>query len=133
MTNANSNNNNKSRQADGDYYDDDDDGIVFRGVAAAAAAIALSVGTPVPALAAFGQSTIELSNITYETIPCPKGKTTMTIGKASCLSVSADSNNPSKERVSNAVFTTKPPFTRLFLQAHLTTQHVLNGIQPNGV
>ena len=55
-----------------------------------------------PAIAAFGQSTIELSNITYTVVECPTGKRSMTQGKPACLLVKADSVNPSKETVYNA-------------------------------
>ena len=73
-----------------------------RRLAAAAASVALLATDPSPALAAFGQSTIELSNFSWEIIECPKGKTTMTIGKAACVSVTADSKNPSKDTSYNA-------------------------------
>ena len=73
-----------------------------RRLAAAAASVALLATDPSPAFAAFGQSTIELSNFSWEIIECPKGKTTMTIGKAACVSVTADSKNPSKDTSYNA-------------------------------
>ena len=72
-----------------------------RRLAAAAASVAL-LDRPLPAFAAFGQSTIELSNFSWEIIECPKGKTTMTIGEAACVSVTADSTNPSKDTSYNA-------------------------------
>lgn len=74
----------------------------FSGAFATVAAAVTLAATPNPALAAFGQSVIELNNITYETIPCPKGKVTMTIGKATCLRVLANSVSPSKDIVYNA-------------------------------
>ena len=71
-------------------------------VASLAAAIAVVAYEPRPAIAAFGQSTIELSNITYTVVECPTGKRSMTQGKPACLLVKADSVNPSKETVYNA-------------------------------
>ena len=71
-------------------------------VASLAAAIAVVAYEPLPAIAAFGQSTIELSNISYTVVECPTGKRSMTQGKPACLLVKADSVNPSKETVYNA-------------------------------
>ena len=57
---------------------------------------------PLPAIAAFGQSTIELNNLTYKVVESPSGKRSMTQGKPACLEVKADSVNPAKETTYNA-------------------------------
>ena len=66
-------------------------------VASLAAAIAVVAYEPLPAIAAFGQSTIELSNITYTVVECPTGKRSMTQGKPACLLVKADSVNTGRQ------------------------------------
>ena len=73
-----------------------------RVVASLAAAVAVMAHDPLPAIAAFGQSTIELNNLTYKVVECPSGKRSMTQGKPACLEVKADSVNPAKETTYNA-------------------------------
>lgn len=73
-----------------------------RVVASLAAAVAVMAHDPLPAIAAFGQSTIELNNLTYKVVESPSGKRSMTQGKPACLEVKADSVNPAKETTYNA-------------------------------
>ena len=73
-----------------------------RVVASLAAAVAVMAHDPLPAIAAFGQSTIELNNLTYKVVECPSGKRSMTPGNPACLEVKADSVNPAKETTYNA-------------------------------
>ena len=73
-----------------------------RVVASLAAAVAVMAHDPLPAIAAFGQSTIELNDLTYKVVESPSGKRSMTQGKPACLEVKADSVNPAKETTYNA-------------------------------
>ena len=73
-----------------------------RVVASLAAAVAVMAHDPLPAIAAFGQSTIELNDLTYKVVESPSGKWSMTQGKPACLEVKADSVNPAKETTYNA-------------------------------
>jgi hypothetical protein len=73
-----------------------------RVVASLAAAVAVMAHDPLPAIAAFGQSTIELNDLTYKVVESPSGNRSMTQGKPACLEVKADSVNPAKETTYNA-------------------------------
>ena len=73
-----------------------------RVVASLAAAVAVMAHDPLPAIAAFGQSTIELNNLTYKVVESPSDERSMTQGKPACLEVKADSVNPAKETTYNA-------------------------------
>ena len=73
-----------------------------RVVASLAAAVAVMAHDPLPAIAAFGQSTIELNNLTYKVVESPSGERSMTQGEPACLEVKADSVNPAKETTYNA-------------------------------
>ena len=73
-----------------------------RVVASLAAAVAVMAHDPLPAIAAFGQSTIELNNPTYKVVESPSGERSMTQGEPACLEVKADSVNPAKETTYNA-------------------------------
>jgi len=73
-----------------------------RVVASLAAAVAVMAHDPLPAIAAFGQSTIELNDLTYKVVESPSGNRSMTQGEPACLEVKADSVNRAKETTYNA-------------------------------
>jgi hypothetical protein len=69
-----------------------------RDAAATLAALALfSAAPPAHAL-----TSIALSNLRAETVPCPAGQTTSTIGKPRCIRVLAEATNPSNKTALNA-------------------------------
>jgi hypothetical protein len=69
-----------------------------RDAAATLAALALfSAAPPAHAL-----TSIALNNLRAETVPCPAGQTTSTIGKPRCLRVFAEATNPSNKTALNA-------------------------------